>query len=64
MIEQTEAPPVPLHLRNAPTRLMKQMGYAKDYRHAHNEPDAVTDMPCLPDSLCDAVFYEPTTRGL
>ena len=62
-IESTAAPPVPLHLRNAPTRLMKQLGYAKDYKHAHNQPDAVTDMSCLPDSLCDAVFYEPTGRG-
>jgi putative ATPase len=62
-IESTAAPPVPLHLRNAPTRLMKEMGYSKDYRHAHNQPDAVTDMQCLPDSLNDAVFYEPTDRG-
>src|SRR5690242_4534246 len=62
-IESTAAPPVPLHLRNAPTRLMKQMGYSKDYKHAHNQPDAVTDMRCLPDALCDAVFYEPTERG-
>jgi putative ATPase len=63
IIESTVAPPVPLHLRNAPTRLMKQMGYSKDYRHAHNQPDAVTDMQCLPDSLSDAVFYQPTDRG-
>jgi putative ATPase len=62
-IESTAAPPVPLHLRNAPTRLMKEMGYSKDYRHAHNQPDAVTDMQCLPDSLSDAVFYQPTDRG-
>jgi putative ATPase len=63
IIESTVAPPVPLHLRNAPTRLMKQMGYSKDYMHAHNQPDAVTDMQCLPDSLSDAVFYQPTDRG-
>lgn len=62
-IESTAAPPVPLHLRNAPTRLMKEMGYSKDYRHAHNQPDAVTDMQCLPDSLSDATFYAPTNRG-
>jgi putative ATPase len=62
-IENTVAPPVPLHLRNAPTPLMKQMGYSKDYKHAHYEADAVTDMRCLPDSLCDAVFYEPAGRG-
>jgi putative ATPase len=62
-IDSTVAPPVPLHLRNAPTRLMKEMGYSKDYRHAHNQPDAVTDMQCLPDSLSGATFYEPTNRG-
>jgi putative ATPase len=42
---------------------MKEMGYSKDYRHAHNQPDAVTDMQCLPDSLSGAVFYQPTDRG-
>jgi putative ATPase len=62
-LENTVASPVPLHLRNAPTPLMKQMEYSKDYKHAHNQPDAVTDMRCLPDSLFDAVFYEPTDRG-
>jgi putative ATPase len=62
-IDSTVAPPVPLHLRNAPTRLMKEMGYSKDYRHAHNQPDAITDMQCLPDSLSGATFYEPTNRG-
>ena len=62
-IENTVAHPVPLHLRNAPTRLMKEMGYSKDYRHAHNEPDAVTDMSCLPEALSEAVFYEPSDRG-
>jgi putative ATPase len=63
IIESTPAPPTPLHLRNAPTKLMKEMGYAKGYRHAHQEADAVTDMQCLPDSLVDSVFYEPTDRG-
>ncbi len=62
-IESTVAPPVPLHLRNAPTRLMKEMGYAKGYKHAHKEENAVTDMQCLPDSLLGARFYEPTDRG-
>ena len=62
-IETTVAEPVPLHLRNAPTRLMKEMGYAKGYRHAHKEKDAVTNMQCLPESLTGAVFYEPTERG-
>jgi putative ATPase len=62
-IDTTVAEPVPLHLRNAPTRLMKEMGYAKGYRHAHNEKDAVTSMQCLPESLAGTVFYEPTERG-
>jgi putative ATPase len=62
-IESTPAAPVPLHLRNAPTRFMKEVGYSQGYKHAHNEPDAVADMRCLPDELVDAVFYEPTDRG-
>ena len=63
IIETTAAPPVPLHLRNAPTGLMKQMGYASGYKHAHRERDAVTDMQCLPLELAGSTFYEPTERG-
>lgn len=62
-IETTVAQPVPLHLRNAPTKLMKEMGYAKGYKHAHREKDALTDMRCLPESLAGTIFYEPTERG-
>ncbi|MBV9441506.1 MAG: replication-associated recombination protein A, partial [Acidobacteriaceae bacterium] len=62
-IEGTAAPAVPLHLRNAPTRLMKELGYARGYKHAHQEEDAITDMECLPESLAGAEFYHPTTRG-
>jgi putative ATPase len=62
-LETTVAAPVPLHLRNAPTRLMKELGYSRGYRHAHSEEDAVIDMPCLPDSLAGAAFYQPTGRG-
>ncbi len=62
-IDSTVAEPVPLHLRNAPTRLMKEMGYAKGYQHAHKEENAVTDMQCLPTGLAGTVFYEPTDRG-
>ncbi|HLJ47094.1 MAG TPA: replication-associated recombination protein A [Bryobacteraceae bacterium] len=62
-IESHVAEPVPLHLRNAPTRLMKDFGYAKGYQHAHQFDDAVTDMPCLPESLAGKTFYEPTNRG-
>ena len=62
-IESTVAQPVPMQLRNAPTRLMKGLGYGKGYQHAHREKDAVTDMQCLPDSLVGQQFYEPTDRG-
>jgi putative ATPase len=57
------ADPVPLHLRNAPTRLMKQLEYGKGYRYAHDEPDAVADMDCLPESLAGRKYYRPTERG-
>jgi putative ATPase len=57
------AEPVPLHLRNAPTRLMKQLDYGKGYRYAHDEPDAVADMECLPPAHAGRHFYEPTERG-
>ncbi len=63
IIDSTVAEPVPLHLRNAPTRLMKEMGYAKGYQHAHKEENAVTNMQCLPTGLAGTVFYEPTNRG-
>ena len=57
------AEPVPLHLRNAPTPLMKQLDYGKHYQYAHDEPDAVSDMECLPPSLKGRRYYTPTTRG-
>jgi putative ATPase len=57
------AEPVPLHLRNAPTRLMKDLEYGKDYRYAHDERDAIADMDCLPPSLADRRYYRPTERG-
>jgi len=57
------AEPVPLHLRNAPTKLMKQLDYGKGYEYAHNERDAVTGMDCLPPSLAGKTYYEPTERG-
>jgi len=57
------ADPVPLHLRNAPTRLMKQLDYGKGYEYAHDAPDAVADMTCLPASLADRRYYAPTERG-
>jgi putative ATPase len=57
------AEPVPLHLRNAPTRLMKDLEYGKSYEYAHNEADAVTGMTCLPPSLAGRRYYRPTERG-
>ena len=58
------AEPVPLHLRNAPTGLMKQFGYGEGYQHAHKFEDALTDMECLPPSLAGRRYYYPTNRGL
>ncbi len=57
------AEPVPLHLRNAPTKLMKQLDYGKGYEYAHDDRDAVTGMDCLPPSLAGKTYYEPTDRG-
>ena len=57
------AEPVPLHLRNAPTGLMKQLDYGKGYRYAHDEPDGVADMECLPPAHTGRRFYRPTNRG-
>jgi len=61
-VEQTAAEPVPLHLRNAPTALMKGLGYGKDYQYAHDTENKVADMQCLPDSLRDRVYYHPRMR--
>ena len=57
------AEPVPLHLRNAPTRLMKDQGYGRGYAYAHDDPDGVTGMDCLPPALAGRRYYRPTTRG-
>ena len=58
------AEPVPLHIRNAVTKLMKEVGYGKGYQYAHDAEDKLTDMRCLPDSLLGTVYYEPTEQGL
>lgn len=55
--------PVPLHLRNAPTKLMEEVGYGKDYKYAHDFVDAKTDMECLPKELKGRKYYQPSTRG-
>jgi putative ATPase len=63
-VRSTVAEPVPLHLRNAPTRAMKEWGYGAGYQHAHLAEDAITDMECLPPSLRGKRYYEPTHRGV
>jgi len=62
-IEHTRQEPVPLHLRNAPTKLMKELGYAAGYKYAHDEEDKVAEMDCLPDSLKGRSYYQPTQEG-
>ena len=57
------AAPVPLHIRNASTKLMKQLEYGKGYKYAHDEPDAVANMDCLPENLKGREFYKPTEYG-
>jgi putative ATPase len=63
-VERTAQDPVPLHLRNAPTGLMKAFGYGEGYQYAHNLEDKVADMQCLPDNLKDRVYYHPTSEGI
>jgi putative ATPase len=63
-VERTAAEPVPLHLRNAPTGLMKGVGYGQGYQYAHDLQDKVADMQCLPDNLRERVYYHPTSEGV
>ncbi len=63
-VEKTSAEPVPMQLRNAPTRHMKAWGYGEGYQHAHQFEDALNTMSCLPDGLRGTIFYEPTDRGV
>ena len=63
-VEHTTSEPVPLHLRNAPTGLMKNLGYGKDYQYAHDAEGKVADMQSLPDSLRDRKYYQPTNEGV
>jgi putative ATPase len=62
-VHKTEADPVPLHLRNAVTGLMKNVGYGEGYKYAHNFDERVTDMTCLPDNLASRTYYKPTDQG-
>jgi len=61
---ETLAEPVPLVIRNAPTRLMKDLGYGKGYQYAHDTEDKLTDMQCLPDNLIGKEYYRPTDQGI
>ena len=63
-VEQTAQDPVPLHLRNAPTGLMKAVGYGAGYKYAHDLEEKVADMQCLPDNLKDRKYYHPTEEGV
>jgi putative ATPase len=63
-VEQTAADAVPLHLRNAPTGLMKGLGYGQGYQYAHDVEGKVAEMQCLPDNLRDRVYYRPTNEGV
>src|SRR3984885_614334 len=62
-IEHTRQEAVPMHLRNAPTRLMKELDYGKGYQYAHDEEGRVADMDCLPDSLHGHTYFQPTQEG-
>jgi len=62
-IEATRQEPVPLHLRNAPTKLMKDLDYSKGYKYAHDEEGKVAAMDCLPPSLLGRTYYQPTEEG-
>ncbi len=62
-IQRTAAEPVPLHLRNAPTELMKSLNYGKEYKYAHDVEGRVADMECLPASLAGRQYYVPTEEG-
>ena len=63
-VERTAAEPVPLHLRNAPTGLMKGLGYGRGYQYAHDVEEKVTGMQCLPDNLRGRTYYDPTNEGV
>ena len=57
------AEPVPLQIRNAPTKLMKELHYGEGYIYAHDTKEKISAMKCLPDSLLDRKYYVPTTQG-
>jgi putative ATPase len=62
-VRKSGALPVPLHIRNAPTRLMKDLGYHKGYRYAHDYPEGYSPQEYLPDQLKGSRFYDPAGHG-
>ena len=62
-VESTRNEPIPLHLRNAPTKLMKELGYGERYRYAHDFGDAIVEQQHLPDNLVGRTYYQPVERG-
>jgi putative ATPase len=62
-IKETGSLPVPMHLRNAPTRLMEEMGYSKGYRYPHSFPNAFVEEEYLPEKIKKRRYYQPTDRG-
>jgi putative ATPase len=63
-VQKTVNEPPPLHIRNAPTLLMKELGYGKGYQYAHDFEQKVADMECLPESLSGRQYYHPTDQGM
>jgi putative ATPase len=62
-VRNLPAEPVPLHLRNAPTAMMEDLAYGKGYKYAHDYDQGIAQMDCLPPSLSDKAYYQPTDRG-
>ena len=62
-IEKSIAQPVPLHMRNASTKLMQELGHGKGYKYAHNSRHKITAMECLPENLTGRKYYLPTCTG-
>ena len=62
-VESTRNDPIPIHLRNAPTKLMKELGYGESYRYAHDFEDAIVEQQHLPDNLVGRTYYQPVERG-
>jgi len=63
-VQRTYNEPPPLHIRNAPTSLMKDLGYGEGYQYAHNQKEKIADMECLPASLLGRQYYHPTDQGM